>query len=133
MFAHLVPAASRALQLAQQSAERIQLVLVGELLPFGMFHQLQNFLHALQRLFQSGDDLHHFVDGLADGGIRRMRVSRGRRRLVGRNDFPGGPGVRLLRQSGRAGPARAAPASASSSPPPAAARLPGGRGVICSG
>ena len=62
----VAPAASRVLQLAQQPAEGINLVLVGKLLPLGVFHQLQHLVHALRSLFQGFDDGHHLVDGLAD-------------------------------------------------------------------
>ena len=40
------------LQLAQQLAEGINLAFVAELLPFSHFHQLQNILHLIERLFQ---------------------------------------------------------------------------------
>ena len=84
-----VPAAARVLQLAQQAAERVNLMLIGELLPLGVFDQFQNFFHALQGLFQGFDDSHHLVDGLADG--RTLRVARHwtGRFLPGRNGFTG--------------------------------------------
>jgi hypothetical protein len=129
----VVSIATRVLQLAQQSAERINFVLVGELLPFGVFDQFQYFLHPLQRLFQRGDDLHHLVDGLVDGGSGRAGVNRGRIFLIGRHHFPARGGERRLRRSGRTGTARATSATAAPSPPPAAGRLPGWRRVICSG
>jgi len=124
--AWFVPAAARMLQLAQQAAERINLVLVGELLPFGMFHQLQNLIHAPQRLFQGFDDGHDFVDGLADGRTGRWGVNRrlggGRR---GRDFFPDGRGGRLARRADGSRPARAASTAAAPSPPAAAFRSPG--------
>ena len=55
------------LQLAQHPAERINLVFVGELLPFGEFDQFQNILHLIERLLQRFDNLRHFADSLADG------------------------------------------------------------------
>jgi len=70
------------LKLAQGAEQRFDLAFVGELLAFGEFDQFQNFFHLLQRLFQRFDDLHHFVDGLADGGTIRpghaWRVRHGR-------------------------------------------------------
>jgi hypothetical protein len=74
--ASVVPAAARVLQLAQQAAERFNLVLVGEFLPLGMFRQFQNILHLRQRLLQGFDDGHYFVDSLADGGTRWRNVNR---------------------------------------------------------
>jgi hypothetical protein len=67
VFASLAPAASRMLQLAQQPAERINLMFVGEFLALGVFDEFQNILHLIERLFQGFDNLHHFVHGLADG------------------------------------------------------------------
>jgi len=61
-------AAARVLQLAQEATERINLVLISELLPFGVLHQFQNFFHAFQRLLQGFDDGQYLVDRLADGG-----------------------------------------------------------------
>ena len=55
------------LQLAQHLAEGINLAFVAEFLPFGHFHQLQNILHLIERLFQRFDDLRHFAYRLADG------------------------------------------------------------------
>jgi hypothetical protein len=52
MFAPLAPAASRMLQLAQQLAEGINLAFIAEFLPFSHFHQLQDILHLIERLFQ---------------------------------------------------------------------------------
>ncbi|HTY89148.1 MAG TPA: hypothetical protein VMB80_17000 [Candidatus Acidoferrum sp.] len=128
-----VPAAARVLQLAQQAAERVNLMLIGELLPLGVFDQFQNFFHALQGLFQGFDDSHHLVDGLADG--RTLRVARHwtGRFLPGRNGFTGrGTGGRFGR-AGRSTPARAAPATTAPSPPASAAQWPGGGGWMRSG
>jgi hypothetical protein len=55
------------LKLAQRTQQRFDFAFVGEFLAFGQLDQLQNFLHLLERLLQRFDDLHHFVDGLADG------------------------------------------------------------------
>ena len=96
----LIPAATRALQLVQQAAKRINLVLVGELLPFGVLDQLQNFFHAFQRLFQGDDDRRHFINRLTDGRSGRGRLSCGRRTLFGRHRLPGRHGGRLPGLSG---------------------------------
>ena len=78
------------LKLAQGAQQRFDLAFVGELLAFGEFDKFQNFFHLIKRLFQRFDDLHHFVDGLADGGtirpghawrVRHWRFKPGARRL----------------------------------------------------
>ena len=100
MFASLAPAASRVLQLAQQPAERINLMFIGELLPLGVFGEFQNILHLLQRLLQGFDDFHHFIDGLADGGT--IRPGGGRSGNSGLKFVPrrGGPGRGFGRADG---------------------------------
>ena len=75
----LAPAAARVLQLAQQPAERVNLMFIGQLLALGMFHQLQDILHLLQRELQGFDNSRHFADGLADGGTVRPDRRNGRR------------------------------------------------------
>ena len=93
-FVAFGPAAPR-LKLAQGAQQRLDLAFVRELLAFGMLDQFQNFFHLLQCLFQRFDDLHHFVDGLADGGTigprhtRRMsdRIKPVARRLRVRGSF----------------------------------------------
>ena len=154
MFAALAPVApvaSRMLQLAQQPAERIDLMFVGKLLPLGKFDQLQSLFHLLHRLFQGFDDFHHFIDGLADGGTIRpgggrngnsglkfVPRRRGLCRGFGRTD--GGHDRRsqwfsLRRLSGDGAGGRGAPPSttAAMTAPPSAARFPGACGAICLG
>jgi hypothetical protein len=67
VFASLTPAASRLLQLAQQTAQGINLAFIGEFLAFGKFDQLQNILHLIERLSQQFDHLRYFACRLADG------------------------------------------------------------------
>jgi hypothetical protein len=122
MLAPLAAVTARALQLVQQAAERINLVLVGELLPLGVFHQFQDLIHPFQGLFQGFDDGHHLVDCLADGGTPGCGRRGFRRYLTRRSRFARGGGGQWLRWTSRTGPARAATATAVSSPPAAAAR-----------
>ena len=65
-FGAIQPVAAR-LKLAQGAQQRFDFALVSELLALGEFDQFQNFLHLLQRLPQRFHDLHHLIDGLADG------------------------------------------------------------------
>lgn len=55
-------------QLSQGAAKRFDFALVGELLAFCEFNELQNFFHLVNGAFERFDDLHHLVDRLADGG-----------------------------------------------------------------
>jgi hypothetical protein len=119
MSVPLTPAAAGRLQLAQQAAQRFNLMFVGEFLAFGMFDQFQNLFHLPERLLQGLDNLHHFIHSPADGGSglpngRRVAGRDGRfGRLVGR---------RCRRQSRRA-PTRSAPAPAASPAPAPPARF----------
>jgi hypothetical protein len=61
------PFPMRRLKFVQGAAQRFKLAFVRELLVLGQFHQPQNLLHLLQRLFQRFDDAPDFLNGLADG------------------------------------------------------------------
>ena len=55
------------LQLPQRAAERIEFLLIGQLLPFGKFHQFQGLFHLVQCLSERLHHLAHFIQRLADG------------------------------------------------------------------
>ena len=59
------------MDISQRVAEGFNLPLVAQLLALGEFHQFQNVLHLIHRMFQRLDDCHHFVNRLADGGTPR--------------------------------------------------------------
>jgi hypothetical protein len=67
VFASFFPAAPGLLQLAQQTAQGINLAFIGEFLAFGKFDQLQNILHLIERFSQRFDNLRHFAYCLANG------------------------------------------------------------------
>src|SRR5678816_3610029 len=70
----------RTMESAQLLAQRFDLPLVGGLLAFGQFEQLQYFVELIQRLAERRNDFHHFIDGLVNRfGMRRLRWARGRR------------------------------------------------------
>jgi len=64
-------AASGPLQLPQSASQRFDFMFIGQFLPFGQFHEFQHFFQLLHRVFERLDDLHHLMDGLADGGGMR--------------------------------------------------------------
>jgi hypothetical protein len=71
-----IGSAATRLKLAQGVEQRFDFTFVGDFLTLGKFDQFQYFLHLFQCLPQRFDNLHHFVDGLTDGGIFRSRNTR---------------------------------------------------------
>jgi hypothetical protein len=65
------------MHLAQSPTQRLDLALVGELLAFSHFHQLENFFHLIHGALQRLHDVHHFVNGLTDGGAAWGRFKAG--------------------------------------------------------
>jgi hypothetical protein len=55
-----------AVELAQGASEGLDLVFVGILLPLGQFERLEDFLHLVERLPQSLENLIDLFDGLSD-------------------------------------------------------------------
>jgi hypothetical protein len=74
----------RTMEPPQLLAQRFDFALVGGLLALGQFQQFEHFIELVERLAERGNDLHHFIDGLADGlGMRRLgRAGRGWRRAL---------------------------------------------------
>lgn len=65
----------RTLKTAELLTKRLDLPLVGGLLAFSFFEQLEELVQLIEGLAQRCDDFHHFVDGLANG--RRLRGLKG--------------------------------------------------------
>lgn len=56
------------LKAAQLLVEGFDLALVGRLLPFRFLEQFEQFVELIEGFAQGTDDIHHLVDGLANGG-----------------------------------------------------------------
>jgi hypothetical protein len=89
------------LKTPQLLAQRVDLALVGGLLPLGFLEHFQHLIELIQRFTQGRDDMHHLINRLADGRRRRGLRGAGWR---WRRDFPragvfdcGGFGGLLLR------------------------------------
>ncbi len=52
---------------AEGATKGFNFALVAKFLPFGDFNEFQDILHLGERLTQRLDDLHHFIDCVADG------------------------------------------------------------------
>jgi hypothetical protein len=70
------------LKAPQLLAQRVDLALVGGLLPLGFLEHFQHLIELIQRFTQGRDDMHHLINRLADG--RRLRGAG----WWGRRDFP---------------------------------------------
>ena len=67
----------RTAEAAQLLAQCIDLPFVGSLLALGQFEQLQHFIKLIDRFTERRDDLHHFIDGLANRfGMRGLGRTR---------------------------------------------------------
>jgi len=56
------------MHISQGAAEGFNFPLVAQLLALGELHQFQNILHLIHRAFERFDDVHDFINRLADGG-----------------------------------------------------------------
>ena len=58
------PALAMSVQMTQTAAQRFDLLLVRNLLPFGQLQGLQHFVHVFQRAAERLDDMIHLFYGL---------------------------------------------------------------------
>jgi hypothetical protein len=85
----------RTVEAAQLLAQRFNLPLVGGLLAFSQFKQLQHFIELIERFAERRDHFHHLIDGLVNRfGMRRLGWARGR---WGRTVFARAGGFRSAR------------------------------------